>query len=41
MKAFIVLCGTDKVERKKARCMKLQVLQVMDKLETECLRMIT
>ena len=36
-----MICGTDKVGRKKARCMILQVLQVMDKLMTGCLRMIT
>jgi hypothetical protein len=37
---FIVICGTDKVGRKTARCMELEVLQVMDKRMTGCLRMI-
>jgi hypothetical protein len=36
-----VICETDNVGRKKARCMILQVLQVTDKRMTGCLRTIT
>jgi hypothetical protein len=37
MKAFIVICETDKVGRKKAQCRILQVLQVMGKRMAGCL----